>query len=259
MSGHNLILATDLDGTFLGGPEQARRNLYASLRSRQDAMVIFVTGRDLDFIRALLADPDMPRPRYIIGDVGTTVVEGDGFRPVAQVQDAIAEAWGEANASVMTLLRDEPGLELQPTAFRHRVSYYYDPARLRQETLRLIENAGFEWLLSADRFLDVLPRGIAKGPTLLKLIEAKALDADRVLVAGDTLNDLSLFETGLKGVAVGNSEPKLLDALARCHWIYRSALPGAAGIADALAHFGMQGEREDAEIIADHRLSPSAL
>ncbi|MCW5750807.1 MAG: HAD hydrolase family protein [Alphaproteobacteria bacterium] len=259
MNGNDLVLATDLDGTFLGGPVEARRALYTSLRRRREATVVFVTGRDLDFIRELLADPEMPRPRYVIGDVGTTVVRGEDFRPVAEVQDAIAEAWGDANVRVMALLRGEPGLELQPTAFRHRVSYYYDPARLRPQTLRLIEDAGFEWLLSADRFLDVLPRGIAKGPTLLRLIEAASLDADRVLVAGDTLNDLSLFETRLKGVAVGNSEPKLLDAIAGFDWIYRSALPGAAGIADALAHFGMQGEAQDAEVIADHRLSSSAL
>lgn len=237
-----VILATDLDGTFLGGSQDERRALYESLRARADALLIFVTGRDLDFIRRLVAEPGMPRPHYIIGDVGTTVVDGSDFRPVAAIEAEIAARWGDAAGRVRRMLKDEPGLRLQPTPFRYRVSYYYDPERLAPETVRKVEDAGFDCLLSADTFLDVLPKGISKGPTLLRLIAELGLPRDRVLVAGDTFNDLSLFETRLKGVAVGNSEPRLIDAIATFDWVFQSARPGAAGISDALCHFGMQGE-----------------
>lgn len=235
-----LILATDLDGTFLGGAEEARRALYGALSSRQDALLIFVTGRDLDFISRLAEQPGMPRPDYVIGDVGTTVVDGARFAPLDPIQSEIAARWGGANARVMELLEGEPGLRLQPTPFRHRVSYYYDPAQLRPETVRKVEAAGFDCLLSADTYLDVLPKGVDKGRTLLRLVAALKLPADRVLVAGDTLNDLSLFETRLKGVAVGNAEPKLLEAISGFNWVFRSSHPGAAGIQDALRHFRMQ-------------------
>ncbi|MCH2394306.1 HAD-IIB family hydrolase, partial [Oceanibaculum sp.] len=204
MQNLNLILATDLDGTFLGGSDEQRRDLYEHLNQRDDALLIFVTGRDLDFIRGLIAQPGMPRPHYIIGDVGTTIVDGQDFAPLAEVQDEIGERWGDAGDRVRKMLADEPGLELQPTPFHRRVSYYYQPDSLRPETLRKIEEAGFDWLLSAETFLDVLPKGVAKGPTLLRTVAALGLPQDRVLVAGDTLNDLSLFETKLKGVAVGN-------------------------------------------------------
>lgn len=243
MTAPGLILATDLDGTFLGGSEEARQALYDSLSARDDALLIFVTGRDLDFIAELIEQPGMARPDYVIGDVGTTVVQGADFRPVEPVQAEIARRWGDAKERVLALLEGEPGLELQPTPFRHRVSYWYEPALLRPETVAKVEAAGFDCLLSADTFLDVLPRGIAKGPTLLRLLEELRLPAERVLVAGDTLNDLSLFETGLKGVAVGNSEPKLLEAVAGLDRVYRSAGPGAAGIAEALRHFRLEGER----------------
>lgn len=243
MTAPNLILATDLDGTFLGGSDSQRRQLYEAISARRDALLVFVTGRDLDFIRALIAEPGMPRPHFIVGDVGTTVVDGGTFEPLAAVQDDIAARWGEANDRVMAMLADEPGLRLQPTPFRHRVSYYYEPASLRLETVAKIESAGFDCLLSADTFLDVLPRGVAKGPTLRRLLDALGLPEEPVLVAGDTLNDLSLFETRLKGVAVGNAEPKLLDAIAGFPWVYRSAHPGAAGISDALRHFGLEGGR----------------
>jgi hydroxymethylpyrimidine pyrophosphatase-like HAD family hydrolase len=242
MTSPGLILATDLDGTFLGGPEPARRALYESLAARSDVWLIFVTGRDIEFIRALIAQPGIPRPHFIIGDVGTTVLDGRDFRPIASIQSDIAARWGDATDRVIALLENEPGLELQPTPFRYRVSYYYDPARLSADTVRKVETAGFDCLLSADTYLDVLPRGIGKGPTLLRLLDELALPHDRVLLAGDTLNDLSLFQTGLKGVAVGNSEPALFDAIADFPWVHRSPWPGAAGIADALRHFCMEEE-----------------
>ncbi|BBK36000.1 hypothetical protein STAQ_10780 [Allostella sp. ATCC 35155] len=235
-----LVLATDLDGTFLGGSHGQRHALYDHLRARDDAVLIFVTGRDLDFIRELIATPGMPRPDWIVGDVGTTVVDGRDFRPVAEIDGAIARIWNDAGERVRALLAGEPGLRLQDTPFRHRVSYDYDPAVLSPDVVARVEAEGFDCLLSAERFLDVLPRGVAKGPTLLRLVEWLELPADRVLVAGDTLNDLSLFQTRLKGVAVGNSEPKLLNAIAEFDWVHRSAEPGAAGIADALRHFGLQ-------------------
>jgi len=235
---YGLVLATDLNGTFLGGTDEDRRTLYRSLEARGDVLLIFVTGRDVDFIRELIARPGMPRPRYVIGDVGTSVYDVEaGFAPLAHIEADIVERWGNANARVLDMLADEPGLELQPTAFRHRVSYYYKPAQLREATVRRIEAAGFDCLTSADLYLDVLPRGVAKGPTLVRMVEALGLPAERVLVAGDTMNDLSMFETGFRGVAVGNSEPRLVEALPDAPHIYRSAGHGAAGVLEAINHF----------------------
>ena len=236
-----LILATDLDGTFLGGTDEERRTLYEAITRRDDVLLIFVTGRDVDFIRELIAQPGMPKPRYIVGDVGTSVYDVDaGFAPVAHLEEEIVARWGNANARVLEMMANEPGLELQPTEFRHRVSYYYKPAELSAETVRKVEEAGFDCLTSADLYLDVLPRGIAKGPTLRRMVETLALPADKVLVAGDTMNDLSMFKTGFKGVAVGNSEPRLVEALPDGPHIYRSSGHGAAGVLEAIHHFNLE-------------------
>ncbi|MDP1631131.1 MAG: HAD-IIB family hydrolase [Caulobacter sp.] len=258
MNRPNLILATDLDGTFLGGDEEHRAALYHHISTRDDALLIFVTGRDIDFIADLIRSPGMPRPHYIVGDIGTSVFHGQTLMPVAELEAPITAAWNDAGDRVKRLLASEPGLVLQETPFRHRVSYDYDPALLSPRSVAKVEAAGFDCLLSADRFFDVLPRGVSKGPTLLRLVETLGLDSENVLVAGDTMNDLSLFQTGLKGVAVGNSEPRLKAAIRGMKNVYSSSSPGAAGIADAIRHFSFKGGPRHEQIVTGHRLSSTA-
>ncbi len=237
MSGANVVLATDLDGTFLGGSEDDRKTLYARLNACDDAILIFVTGRDIGFIAELIETPGLPRPHYVVGDIGTSIYDGRTLQPIAELEATIRAAWNNATARVVELLDKEPGLTLQGTPFRHRVSYDYDPAILSPHTIAKVEAAGFDCLLSADRFFDVLPRGISKGPTLVRLVDALGLDTKSILVAGDTMNDLSLFATGYRGVAVGNSESRLLAAVRDMPNVYRSPHPGTAGITDAIRHF----------------------
>jgi hypothetical protein len=47
-----------------------------------------------------------------------------------------------------------------------------------------------------------------------------------------------MFETGLKGVIVGNAEPALLEHLPRLARTYRSRGTGCEGIVEGLVHFG---------------------
>lgn len=241
MTTAKLVLATDLDGTFLGGSKDDRTALYTSLKARDDMVLIFVTGRDIDFIAELIATPGMPRPHYIVGDVGTSIYDGERLEPVRELEASIATQWNGSNARVMQMLDGDPGLKLQDTPFRHRVSYDYEPAALSQHSIEKVEAAGFDCLLSADRFFDVLPKGVSKGPTLIKLVETLGFDRQSVLVAGDTMNDLSLFQTGFKGVAVGNSEPRLRAAVRDMPNVYCSPLPGTAGISDAINRFKFNG------------------
>lgn len=241
---HKLVLATDLDGTFLGGTEDMREQLYRTVEMRRDELLlVFVTGRDLPFIRDLCASSSVPWPDYVIGDVGTSVAGGTDLSPMHSLEADIAAAWGDRGDEVRALLEGAPGLTLQPTRFRYRVSYDYDPAAFDAAVIPRIETAGFDVLISADRFLDVLPPGIRKGPTLLRLIDHLDLDRKSVLVAGDTLNDLSLFETGLQGVAVGNSEPALKQELASLTTVYHSKGAGAAGILEAIDHLNLMPEK----------------
>lgn len=239
----DLVLATDLDGTFLGGPPEERRRFYDWIEANRARVgLIFVTGRDPGHIGQLTRKEGVPRPDYVVGDVGTTIAQVDAqhyLTPIEALEAEIAQAWANANGTVQARLSSVRGLSLQSTGFRYRVSYDMDPASFDTRALDIIAELGHDALISDNRFLDVLPKGVSKGPSLLRLLAHLGIDNRRCLVAGDTLNDLSMLTLGLPAVAVGNSEPALLKELAGLDHVHLAEAHGVSGIAEAIVRFEM--------------------
>lgn len=231
------VLATDLDGTFLGGTPEMRRRLYDWIDGhRHEVGLIYVTGRDPAFLPTIW-DEGVPVPDYVVGDVGTTIaqVQGRVIAPIPVLEADIAARWGDRADTVRRMLADAPGLREQDTPFRYRMSYHYDPAAFDPAVIPPVEALGLDVLISHECYLDVLPGGVSKGPSLLRLMDHLGLAQDRVLVAGDTLNDLSMFQTGLAGAVVGGSEPALLAAARDLPRAHVCTAPGAGGILEAIA------------------------
>lgn len=237
------VLATDLDGTFLGGSEEDRARFYRWIENNRDRVgLIFVTGRDPGHVTQITRKEGVPRPDYVVGDVGTTIAEmGRDYllSPIAQLEDEIAESWGDASAKVQAALHRFPGLRLQSTGFRYRMSYDMDPAVFDPAAVDAITDLGLDALVSDNRYFDVLPKGVSKGPSLLRLLAHLEVENKRTLVAGDTLNDLSMLELGLPAVAVGGSEPALTEKLQGKEHVHIAKGVGVAGIAEAILHHNL--------------------
>jgi glucosylglycerol-phosphate synthase len=251
-----LFLATDLDGTFLGGHQDDRLELYRALRETPDTRLAFVTGRGVESVLPLLADPLIPDPEFIIADVGATVLHGDGLRPVQPIQWEIEERWIGVEP-VTRALEGVPGLERQRVPQERRCSFLLDDPSLVSEIQSRLMHLDCDVLFSAGRFLDVLPAGVSKGSTLRRLVEHLGVPPDDVLVAGDTLNDKSLFMEGFHGVVVGQAEAALRRATAALPDVVHADAPGAGGILEAVRamegapHFEPQ---EDDHVSGDAQL-----
>lgn len=102
-------------------------------------------------------------------------------------------------------------------------------------------------LYSAGRYLDFLPKGVNKGTTLTALIRHLSIPAERILVAGDTLNDLAMFQQSFLGVCVGESEEGLLEKTKRLPKTYHAKKSGCGGILEAISYFNFLGEKAIAE------------
>jgi HAD superfamily hydrolase (TIGR01484 family) len=238
-----MVLATDLDGTFLGGSPEDRTALYDWIEGNRETVgLVFVTGRDPGFIADLTDSYGVPQPDYVVGDVGTTIAEvgpAGEILPIPFLEKQIASAWADAGNRVRAVLDGAAGLTLQPTEFRFRVSYDLDPEVFDDRAVTLVEEMGFDVLISDDRYFDVLPKGVSKGPSLTRLIDHLGIRPETCLVAGDTMNDLSMLALGLPAVAVGGSEPRLIRALEPHSHVHRAEAVGAAGIREAIRAFDL--------------------
>jgi HAD superfamily hydrolase (TIGR01484 family) len=237
-----MFLATDLDGTFLAGTAAKRQQLYQLATQHPDINLIFVTGRGLENVIPLLSDPTIPQPSYIICDVGATVVEGNTLNSLQPLQSDIDALW-PGQYVVEDAIEHIPGLIRQDVPQKRRCSFFCGGELVTEELKQLADSLDCDLLYSANRYLDFLPKGVNKGSTLVALIKHLNIDPDDVLVAGDTLNDLSMYQHNFKGVCVGESEAALLHATEKDAMTYHATATGCGGILEAIQYFNFIGEQ----------------
>jgi glucosylglycerol-phosphate synthase len=231
-----MLLATDLDGTFLGGKSLHKQQLYRLIRQHPDDRLVFVTGRGLESVIPILNDPIIPNPDYIICDVGATIVNGHTLEPIEALQSGIEKSW-PGSLKVIDRLREITSLSYQEVPQQRRCSFYTDDESVIETVTDAVADLKCEVIYSAGKFLDILPMGINKGSSLIKLVEYLGVDKKEVIVAGDTLNDLAMYTCGFKGVVVGNAEKKLVEATEGLPSIFCANAAGCGGILESFSHF----------------------
>ncbi|CAA0091769.1 Glucosylglycerol-phosphate synthase [Zhongshania aliphaticivorans] len=235
-----MLLATDLDGTFLAGDNEQRLKLYQLIAAHPEIKLAFVTGRGLESVLPLLSDPTIPEPDYIICDVGCTVVDGHTQQAIQPLQGDIDKFW-PGDHVVEQAVAHIPNLQRQDVPQERRFSFFCDAAAISDELEEAVRGLDCDLLYSAGLYLDILPKGVNKGSTLRGLVKLLGLSDEDVLVAGDTLNDLSMYEHGFIGVCVGESEPALLQGTENRARVFHADEPGCGGILQAFEHFGFLG------------------
>lgn len=266
INSYNLVLATDLDGTLLAGTQKTRRRVRDLFSGGLvGAKLVYVTGRGLESIIPLLSDSTLPQPDYIIADVGATVVHGD-LRPVDPLHHDIAARWPGSQFVLQQLARF-PLLQRQTVPQERRCSFFVNEGGISDELRLAVEDLDCDLLFSANRYLDVLPRGVNKGATLQQLAAVEGFDLETVIVAGDTLNDLSMYTCGFHGVVVGGAEPALIERVRKMPRVFIAKDEGCGGILAGLAHHGTEiestrkaqrrmDERGEAELVMVYHRPP---
>lgn len=237
------LLATDLDGTFIG-ENAAMNRLWAEL---DDAAitVAFSTGRHLRSIQAFYDQQQTSRrAAACICMVGTAIwhlVDGE-YRLDSDWTKAISASWDRKR--VAATVADVTEAVPQPDEWQseHKASYFLDAAA--DETLmnlsrRLAHNGlKAKVVYSANRFLDLLPYRSGKGEAVRFLAQTLGVPAESVVTCGDTGNDLDMMrpELGFQSIAVGNAAPEL--ASYQAPRLYHAQAPYARGIREGLVELG---------------------
>lgn len=232
------VLATDLDGTFLGGSLKERNVLYQFIHENRNKIVlVFVTGRALSNVKPIIDDASVPSPDYVIANVGASVTYGDASTPLEPLDSDMERLWVGETAVLSALPRDL-NLERQQQDQDRRCSFYTEDHSLVSMLRAMYEPLGCSVAYSAGKYLDILPLGVNKGYTLTRLVEQLKINPEDVLVAGDTLNDLSMFtDTPFRGVVVGNGEESLLQKTHSRSDTYHAVGQGTNGILEAITRF----------------------
>ena len=232
------LIVSDVDGTMLGDAA-ALETLSKWLTPRRDSVrLVYNSGRSTASLRRSVANTPLAVPDALIGNVGTQI---ETFDPPTSLDSwpKLAGAW-DPNV-VRQVFDGIGGFEQQPDGYQspHKVSYFaYDAsdAQLADWQSRL-EEAGQQVRIvySSARDLDVLPAGIDKGTATAFLAAEWKVPLDRVIVCGDTGNDLSMFEQGFLGVVVGNALPEL--AALNSPRVFQAKGHFAAGVGEGLRHW----------------------
>ncbi|MEX2282723.1 MAG: HAD-IIB family hydrolase [Gemmatimonadota bacterium] len=265
-----LVIATDLDGTLASGDPERRALLLQLLQAVPATRLVYATGRTVDSARTLIVRRSLPEPELLIADVGATVVHGCGHRHVSEVERGIQSVSWPGVAAVGERLAGIAELEAQRIRTTRRASYWITPTRLLRQAAakdlfgasaldddslsaaaggtaaffarraaHALRDLPADVLMSANIYLDVLPRGVNKGTTLMRVLRFLGCDIDACIVAGDSINDHAMFTTGARGIVVANSEPALRAVLGVRPNVYRARESGAGGILEGLQHFGV--------------------
>lgn len=258
------LLATDLDGTLipLEGDAEHPRSLEELPRELEAEGIdlAFVTGRHLGLVREAMADHDLPRPAWIICDVGTSVYSpgsDDAWDLNGSYQDHLAglvEGWDVGRTE--GLLGDVTGLRKQEPEKqgRFKLSYYCDAGRL-EELVGTIEprldshGAPYRVIASVDPFtddglIDLLPEGVSKSYALDWLVRHCGLRKGEVVFAGDSGNDLAALTAGYHSIVVANAADDVVRQAEAAHreagWdgrLYLAEGTATSGVLEGLRHF----------------------
>jgi sucrose-6F-phosphate phosphohydrolase len=239
------MLVSDVDGTLLGDDDalQAFADWFAPLAHPEKFRLAYASGRFLDSLRASIRATALPAPDAVIGGVGTDIVQYPSGESLGSWHDRISKDWDAER--VQAALSSEPDLEPQPADCQSdfKVSYFctngrgHEFSRMRNK----LRQAGIaaDFIYSSNRDLDVVPQGANKGSAAGFLASLWSIPRERVIVAGDSGNDRSLFEAGFRGVVVANAHDELKQLEDKS--VYHASRPFAAGVLEGMQYW--LGER----------------
>lgn len=258
------VLATDLDGTFipLAGDPSNRADLVSvtNLLQSADITLVFVTGRHLESVEGVIDEQSLPKPDWLICDVGTSIyhADGDGRLAISQPYvDRLDEIIGDYSIKQLRCELEpisELRLQEEQKQGRFKLSYYCDAKRCDELASKIQHHldqhqAPYGIIHSVDPFngdglIDLVPVGASKAFALDWWSEHVKLDRHSIVFAGDSGNDFTALTAGFRSILVANADAALVEHVRRVHtaneWKNRlvvSDFKATSGVLDGIRRY----------------------
>lgn len=243
-----ILLVSDMDGTALehGQPVPTRNAPAIKRFIAAGGQFTFATGRapgtalyTLEHFPVTLPVITLNGAVAFFPDTGERLIEhtlpGDIFPALLEIAKALSYL---AGAMVVT---NEEYVGISPTEPGRSLSTYhgivtpktYDGlpitspiykmllvAERAEDTDRLRAAASvyedrFEVVISGERYIELLPKGVSKGNTIRELVERLGLQGKTILTIGDNENDLSMFQVAAVSAAPASARVEIQRAADR--------------------------------------------
>ena len=234
------LLICDVDNTLLGD-RKALDKLLETLAERGEHIGFGVaTGRNLSSTRKVLKQWEIPTPDLIITSVGAEIYYGARLTKDRGWERHTDYRWDRER--LVSALKGIPGLRLQPKSEQgsHKLSFYVDVDRAPpiREITKHLRNLDLHASLiySHHAFLDLLPVRASKGLAVRYLGAKWGLPPERMMVAGDSGNDIDMLRGSTLGVVVGNHSNELRQLRGEPR-IYFAEGEHAWGVLEGIHHY----------------------
>lgn len=233
------LLISDVDDTLTGDDAALLRFVDAVSTREPRLRVALNSSRPAASVDATLAAvfPAEFKPDAIITAMGTQIRVGGQW----------VEAWTERYAGwprdQIAQLVESLGHRAHDPEYQtpHKASFAVPQGEAQDEVKSEIDRR--KWpcrvIASGSDDMDILPPGGGKDHATLFLAEYLGVDPQtRLVVAGDSANDLAMFDVASRCVAVGNARAELIDAMPAAT-SYHARASHAAGVLEGLEHYGV--------------------
>jgi hydroxymethylpyrimidine pyrophosphatase-like HAD family hydrolase len=118
-----------------------------------------------------------------------------------------------------------------------KASYTVPRERWVDAAAAVSEVAPVQIVTSGEQDFDIIPIGAGKAAPLPYLTEMLAVAPERVVAAGDSMNDLTMLMAVTKRIVVGNADQALIDAIGGRAFLSRGHF--AAGVKEGIRALGV--------------------
>lgn len=234
------LLCTDLDRTLLPNGHQKEsskaREIFTHLISHKNIDLAYVSGRSLQLVKEAIKHYALPKPVYIICDVGSSIykrVHKDelAYDKVVGWQTIISQDWGEYDSSYLrTFIKEGGNLKAQPDENQtpYKLSYTVTPSSNmhieieRIQQLLKTHNINSSIIDSIDETLDeglidILPKSANKKNAITYIVDTLGYSDEHVFFSGDSGNDLDVLNSPYKVTLVANATEQVIERALSIH------------------------------------------
>lgn len=238
------LVALDVDGTLLGHDGSLSPGVLAAVTRVREAgaAVVLSTGRSIPAVLPILELLGLESGWAVCSNGAVTIEYGPQFDGGYRIEKIVTF---DASAAVRAVLAEDPDtlVAVEDLGRGYRVTGHFPPGELEMVTevvsveeliaepvtrvaLRaphrdveffnaLVERVGLHgvgYAIGWTAWLDLTPDGVSKAAGLVPVAQRLGIAPERVLAAGDGMNDREMLGWAGLGVAMGNADAGTIAA-----------------------------------------------